>query len=402
MPEFYSAGKEAYKQMEEIPQGFAFEFDDEGIPVLLIKFDIAILTSIIKGCPLEILINNPRLTQKSLSLVIYDNVKYPYWVDGVEDLSKDKVYTEFSSNVINLIGKKQIKLALYNEILMPVYFKTLTLSFDLSEWKKWITAFYNDPLTLLPPAPSMGLTTQQLYKGFCIPIGNVNHSGEQKLSINFSITEGVNADKLTVNGYNFNDYIEDGKHGYHQELSVKKILATYFEIGKELFVSPVNQNGTEFADFILLLDDTYIIFESKYVISTKPTKINSALSKAVEQLARTDRLIRDDELQLKNLDLTNELRSRKFNLKICLHNDSLYLTKSKCQSIIDKFDKMDLPMFMSVSILSQFLAAFHITNSAYFHLNLKVNLVNRFYDFYTSDEEIMILRTFGFGNIEED
>lgn len=397
MPEFYYAGKEAYRQLEETPQGFAFEFDDESMPVILIKLDAAILTSIIKGCPLELLINNPRLTHKSLSLVIYDNKKYPSWMDGVEIFSKDKVYSEFSPDVINLLGKKEIRLALYNEVLMPIFFTVVPLEFDQSRWEHWITDFYTNPLTLLLPEPSPGLTTQELYRGFPILIANSDHSGEQKLKINFSITEGINANKLSVKGYDFNEYAENGKHGYNQELSIKHILATYFEIGQELFISPLNKDKTEFTDFILLLDDTYILFESKYVLSTKPTKINAALSKAVEQLSRADELIRSETLQLDDAILMDVLKDRKFNLKICLHNDSLYLTTNKCLSIINKFDKMDLPMFMSVSVLNQFLAAFHIKNPEHFHLNLKINLIDRFYDFYTTDEQVIILREFGFG-----
>lgn len=396
MPEFYFSGDKASRHLEEAPQGFILEFDDEAMPVLLMKFDAAILDSIIKGCAMELLINNPRLTVSCLSLVIYDNKKYPSWMDGVEDASKDHVHVDFSPDAINLIGKQQIRIGLYNELRIPIYFAVVPLEFDLLKWEQWIAAYYNDSTTLLFPKPSLGLTTQELYKGFSIPIANRDHSKQEKLNVNFNLTEGFNADKISLRGYNFSDYSENGKHGYNQELSVKHILGTYFEIGKELFIGPKNANGTEFTDFILLLEDTYILFESKYVISTKSNKSTAALNKAIMRLNRADELIRSKKLEMEDQYLVKELISRRFNLKICLHNDSLYLSEEKCKPLIQKFDKMELPMFMSVSVLNQFLAGFHIKNEEYFHLNLKRNLIDRFWSFYSSDEYIMIVRNFGF------
>lgn len=396
MPEFYFTGNKAYRHLEKVSQGFILEFDNESMPVLLMKFDAAILGSIIKGCAMELLINNPRLTVSCLSLVIYDNKKYPCWADGVDISSKDHVHVDFSTDAINLIGKKQIRIGLYNELLIPIYFSVVPLEFDLLKWEQWIFAYYNDPTTLLSPKPNLGLTTKELYKGFSISIENLDHSKQEKLNINFNLSEGFNADKMSLRGYNIDDYSENGKHGYNQELSVKHILGTYFEIGKELFIGPKNTDGTEFIDFVLLLDDTYILFESKYVISTKSNKSTGALNKAIIQLNRADELIRFKKIEMEDKDLGKGLISRKFNLKICLHNDSLYLSEEKCKPLIKKFDKRELPMFMSVSVLNQFLAGFHIKNKEYFHLNLKRNLVNRFRSFYCSDELIMIVQDFRF------
>jgi hypothetical protein len=396
MPEFYFPGDKASRHLEEAPQGFILEFDEESMPVLLMKFDAAKLDSIIKGCAMELLINNPRLTASSLSLVIYDNKKYPCWADGVEDSSKDHVHIDFSPDAINLIGKQQIRIGLYNELRIPIYFAVVPMEFDLPKWEQWISAYYNDPTTLLFSKPSPGLTTQELYKGFSIPIANHDHSKKEKLNIHFKLTEGFNAEKIALKGYNFGDYADNGKHGYNQELSVKHILGTYFEIGKELFIGPKNADGTEFTDFILLLEDTYILFESKYVISTKSNKSTGALNKAVMQLNRADELIRSQKLEMEDPDLAEELISRKFNLKICLHNDSLYLSEEKCKPLIEKFEKRELPMFLSVSVLNQFLAGFHIKNEEYFHVNLKRNLVDRFRSFYSSDESVMIIHNFGF------
>jgi hypothetical protein len=397
MPEFYFASAISIKLLETLPTGFLIEFDEDGIPVLLLKFDNATLTQILKGVPLSLMLNNPNLTNKSISLIIYDNVQEPLWIDGNPPDNYDSAFPQFDIQAIQLIGHKEIKIALYNDLTIPIYSSALDLKYDLKEWDSWMAKVYNDPIFSEP----LKITdyNENLWKyqqSFNLKILNVDHTSEEKIKIAYNQWEGDNAGKVSLKDYNFNDYLNiiDGKHGYNQELSIKHILSNYFTIDQEVFVSPLNTDGTEFTDFVILLDDAYILIESKFIISSKATNINSALRKAVNQLSLADQQIKENTISLKNKSLEAELLKRKFNLKLCFHNDNIVLQESKCKALIANFRKNQLPMFISVMVFNQFLAALYIKNQAYFKDNLEGNLVTAFGEFYEGEKSILIFREF--------
>jgi hypothetical protein len=118
------------------------------------------------------------------------------------------------------------------------------------------------------------------------------------------------------------------------------------------------------------------------------------LRKAVNQLSLADQQIKENTISLKNKSLEAELLKRKFNLKLCFHNDNTVLQESKCKALIANFRKNQLPMFISVMVFNQFLAALYIKNQAYFKDNLEGNLVTAFGEFYEGEKSILIFREF--------
>jgi len=405
MPEFYFASADTLKLLETLATGFLIEFDEDDSPVLLMKFDSAILTHIIKGVPIALMINNPHLTAKNISLIIFDNLREPLWVDSNPTSDFDQNFPQFDRKAIKLIGKQAIRIVLYNDLTVPVYSVELPLQYEIPAWHNWMTKVYNDPIFSEPLSnkdSADGLWKYQ--QSFRLDLLNSDHSADEKFQVAYNQSKGENADKVKLEGYNFNNYLNftDGKHGANQELSIKHILSNYFTIDEDLFISPKNIDGKEFTDFVVLLDDGYILIESKFVISTRSSNVNSALKKATFQLNKSDEAIRSNQLQLKNKELALALLKRRYNLKLCVHNDDIVLNQTKSGALVDGMSKQQLPMFISVMVLSNFLAALYIKNAAYFRDNLEANLVMAFTKYYTEGPSVLIFRNFrAFGHDDD-
>lgn len=382
--------------MEDLVQGFMFDTDDLGDPVLMIKFDAAVLTSIVKGCALEIIAGHPDVFPGGCVLMIFDNPKVPLFVYNIPQEMDTAVGPEVAWQLEKLIENKQIRIALFNELLMPVFSGELEATFNNADWQNWLSGQFREP-KLDPRGPNaITYYPEQSNNGFLIRLINCDHSGEKMIDVLMYDPEKDFAN--VVDGrYNFADFLTDGKHGYHQEFSLHHTFSQFFTENENYFPSPLKTGGQEFTDFVILLDDAYLLIESKHVISAKQTKVSKQISKATQQLKRSDELILDGTLSLKNSMLQQALLQRRINIRMCIYNDAIKLTESKCKTIVSEFDKIDLPIFISVGTLKEFLVGIYLMSSERFKQNVKENLMRFFIEYQRSEKTVLIIDRVGVG-----
>lgn len=384
MAEFYYPNYQPTLQhLHAVPQGFYLEMDDISPPVLFLKFDAGILLPIINGCDIQLNISRCESGSVSSSLLIYDHPKRPLIIQDTQLYFISKIGSPKEKRIENIFNQGIFKIALFNEETRPVCSFSIKHTFSKEELLDWYDS------NLAPIAPSEN--------DFKIKLQNFDHTKETKFNSIINYGEGINKKHLSGYLYNVNEFLnkESGTHGYALENSIEKILAQYFEIDKSLFIAPFLENEEEYCDFVLVLEKSVIIIESKFVLSGKATKINSALKEGVAQIITSEAAIKEGTLSLKNKFLEKELMSNRWLLKILLYNDSINLTESRCSSLFSKFNKFDLPMFMSVTTFNQFLAALYIINSTNFITNLDINLWQFFYDYYSDkNHKFLIFENF--------
>lgn len=366
---YYPSKKETLELLLTVPQGFQLEFSNNEKATLFLKFDMAMLIAIIKGCGLRFKLLNPVDNQVTYLVEILDNPSNPFYIESTTK-NKDNL---FHPDVDLLLALKELKVSLLNELTSPIYGFSTTLDFNVDNYKTWL----NNIRDTNPDVRN---------KEFIIDIKNRDHSFDPKfISITSVIDSG--SSKLSNSVINIDDFLNDGKHGYSQESSIKHILQAHFILDKELFISPEYADGREFCDFIVLLERCYILIESKFVISSKRTKEALQIKKGVKQLVRAHGDILDKIVSLKDENLQKELVKRKYPLKILVHNGALTLDQKKCAAWLSYPNKMHLPMFTSINTFNHFINALYIKNSDHFKFDLEYNLFKFFERYYFEDNQ---------------
>ncbi len=396
MPDFYFPSDKVLDKISSLVQGFWIEKESDGTVVVLMKFEASILTKLIQGSDFEFVFRNPKLSNRSITLYVYDNIKEPLWVTGRKFSNEDKLYLGFDEISIELIKATKIRVAYYTHKNTCIFTTTLTKENNYKNFESWIIDRYRD-LEDINCEDEEYFYPENIKKGFSIKIENKDCSEEPK--INFFIP---NLDKITesnyeeaVDKYNFNDYLKDGKHGYNQEISLYDFLKDIFTVDEELFFSPKLENENELIDFFIIDNDAILLFESKFVLSNKKTKLDKALSKAIEQLNHAENIIKNKTTLIKNPQIKSKIQKPPVIIRVCVYNDSQSLFGGKTKNIISKFSKNELPIFISVTMLFQLIADLKIRNAEM----LTPNLIRNFIDIYTKyietkEDEIIVIRQY--------
>ncbi|MDR3010891.1 MAG: hypothetical protein LBV59_23390 [Sphingobacterium sp.] len=114
---YYPTSQEVLDLLLTVPQGFQIELIEKEDAILFIKFDMAVLLAIIKGCGIRFKILNPFETLTPFLLEILDDPWNPLWVEPTPK-GKDSIFHE---DVFKLLELKKIKISLLNENTSPIY-----------------------------------------------------------------------------------------------------------------------------------------------------------------------------------------------------------------------------------------------------------------------------------------
>lgn len=389
----YFASQHILDAIKLICGGFFFDIYNEEEVALLIKYDASIITSIMQGCPIEIILRNPKITNRSTKLYIKDNEKNPLWIIWQNFSVEDNNYKGFDEIIIRLIKSDKIKIVLYNELNYPIFTRTISKRNQLPEFDKWYQKIMNSSEDYSDSINDIDYLLENNNNGFKIKVENNSNSNDESLLLLLSFEASKWGGNL-INGeshFKIDEYISDGKHGYNQEFSVRSILNQGFRENEELFYSPQKTNDEELTDFLILNNNLAILIESKYVISKKTNKLNQALTKATDQLIKAEGIIWDNIDEVKNKRLRYHLSECKIIFRICVYNDRIVLNDRVCRNIIEKYDKEDLPIFISVRILSEFVTIINNLYKDNFSFYFIDSLGQKYYDFLDSDDEIMIV-----------
>ncbi|MEK6525139.1 hypothetical protein [Myroides odoratimimus] len=356
-------------RLQYVPQGFLIEYINYLNPVLFLKLDLSMIQTIIKGCDLNISLENPLYSNSLVTLNIFDHPKNPCWLkSGTYTANPEDVVCDYNEEFITRLSEiKKIKISLFNEEFRPIHSFELNCSSHSENIDSWLIS-----------------SDKKSKKPFVLTLNNHCHLDEKKIISTIIYESGLNAKSLSGGSFTIDDYIglNENGHGYSQEISLKNILSCYFKIDKSLFINSKYENGNEFTDFIILLEKSTLLIESKCVVSVKPNKINEAIKKGVCQLKKAQNAIGTPGFTLINKDLENQLKHERWKMKLLVYNGSINLTENRLEKILKDVHPLDLPMFISLSTLNQLLASLYIKNNKDFLSNFEYNIWLLFKDYY--------------------
>jgi len=398
MPQVYLPTGPVWEYMKGLVYGFYLDTEEIKKPVLLVKLEAALLVSIINGCPMEIVVRNPHIDKRSCTLYIYDIPNNPFYATWRNFGKANPIVKDIDDIVYQLAtDSKTIKLVLLNELTHPIVTTDIGIESSAEDFHKWLFKVYNDKHYQDIEADKDGAYFPETeIKGYKIKLVNKDHSKDEMLQIlapEYN-DEWRQTQSSTYGAFKYSDYQGDGKHGNLQELSIANILSRILKVNADFFVSPKNSDSTEFTDFIIINSNAAIVIESKYVISVKATKKQNALTKAIEQLNRTEQAISNKSLDLLDKTLDKRLRNVSVVIKLCIVNDRIILTDENCTAITQKFSKKQLPIFTSNTGFADLLGGLYLKNRPHVSTNLFANLILLYKSYLNDDDEDILYRRY--------
>ncbi|GAK91815.1 hypothetical protein JCM19297_1696 [Nonlabens ulvanivorans] len=364
----YNYDKKTLEKLQSLVQGFYLSYDSEKKVVLSIKSTAGLITSMIKGCPINLSLNK---RESLINLFVIDNKNNPQYYRGNGFSKLNNEFENFESIVIDLIKSINFRLVILNEANYQIINTNIKKKNSINTFKDWVN---------------------NLTEEFEINLSNINFINEKKIIYLDSIKSEIWNDNLINNKpyFNFDEYLENGTHGYNQEFSARTILSEFYEPNLELFPSLQKTNGEELTDFLVLYKKAVVIIESKYTLSPKQTKFNDAISKSIKQLNLVENIIIETPNLIDNNFVKKELLDFQVILKICVFYDNGRDLTKAFQNIRKKYNIEVLPIFISINILNQFMSYLKILNNKEYKYNIIKNLLKIRIEFIKKNKMVVI------------
>ena len=182
MPDVYIPGESLRQKISSLVQGFYLEVSDDDEIVLIIKSEAATLSSLINGCPIEVVLRNPRLAKRSITIYVYDNTINPLWITADNFSTESSEFLNFDEIAIDLLKAEEIRVAYFSEMNIPVFTTLLKKDNVLADFTLWHEKLMELNSTAEPVSDGYFLPENEL-KGFRLKIHNRDCSKEEKLKI---------------------------------------------------------------------------------------------------------------------------------------------------------------------------------------------------------------------------
>ncbi|MFW2137412.1 hypothetical protein ACK2M7_14255 [Chryseobacterium sp. TY4] len=391
MPDLYIAPEYLQNKINGLVNGFFIEIDEDGTPIIFIKFEPSVLSDLISGCNFEFVVRNPKLSNRSVTLYVYDNLKDPLWVTYSKFSEEDTVFVNFDKSVINFIKAESFRIVYYNHFNLPIFTTVLIKENAFNKFCEWVIEIYKD-LEVYEEVTDGYFSPENSQKGFKLLINNIDNSNVEKLNIfSYPIDEQSQGEN-NIFHYNFDEFQKNGKHGYDQENNVQFFLSNFFDENIDLFTSLHNSRNEEIKDFAIINKNAIVLIESKAVKSNKQSKVTQAIVKAINQLNRVENKVLNKNIESTNSNFESKYQDCDVIIKICLINDSTSTNLLREGNYIDNFTREELPIFISVTTFFQLLGDFSINFKGDIKTNLIQNLLNNYYHHLdnTNDEYLLI------------
>jgi hypothetical protein len=408
MAKYYGEGSgDAYTFITRLNFGFYLDLDNKGSINLLLKLEPALLMSVISGCTLSLVIRNPNLAYRTCTLYMWDDPYHPAFINASSFGEEDPTMPGFDAWAIAL-GKKssQISVSFFNHNNHNFFNTDFEITCDSLMFDSWLYQVYNNlefKNETLKPVANIWLPETEI-KGFEIFIKNVNNESTPKIIfLAPEYKEGAKEHPLTQKPYfDYKDFLQDGKHGTFQEMTINAKLEVLFEPKNQLFVSPKYANGLEFTDFILVDSNAVMLIESKFIISSKSTRRHSNISKAIKQLNRAEIALKKKTAIFLDAILQDKVDNVKVVLKVCLVNDRVRFDNAYALQLAKQFEKSELPIFISVTDFSNLLTGLNLKNPNWISFNLFSNLITYYLKYLQNNTPLCIFGNFDIEGLSWD
>jgi len=314
---FHNYNKETLQKVHQLSQGFILSYDSNNEVVLSIKTTTGSIDALVRGCPIILLLTKNEML---VTLYIIDNKDNPLYYRGNCFSELDNRFENFEKIIIDLIQSTSFRLIILNEANYQIVNSTFNKNNSINIFTKWIENEDREfKITLCD-------NFNFLYDKKVIYIdADKNEIWERNLINNKSY-------------FDYNEYLKNGTHGYNQEFSTRTILSKFYQPNLELFSSLKKINKEEFSDFLIIYNNAILIIESKYTLSTKQTKFNDAIVKAIKQLNTAEEIIIKTPSEIDNEYVVSKTQHFPLILKICIfYDDGRNLTKA-FKNISDRYN----------------------------------------------------------------
>lgn len=367
----YPASDKNCEKLLALLQGYILELDPDGNLCLYLKIDASLIEHIFNGCKISLSVDMENKFP-SLILEIWDDINNPlYFIDAELEQSQSGFLDHFNRVIQSFKLGREMHLSIFDLNMFPIGCFQLHPQFDVNNWESWITWVIRGDVT----QPTT----------FRIDLGNKSGKGNQRP---LALLNLIDSRDVIQHHFSF-DYSsadKNGTHGYSQENAIVGVLSRFFRINDNMYVSPQYlDSDKEYTDFIIFLNNTTILIESKFCMSNASRNINQQLKKASKQLFRAHKSIKQE----KNIKseagklLTQDLQSRDRVVRLCLFNGNIdvrthinYLRQLPRKRVKDE-EKFIMPAFVSTTSLYQFLGVMYERGPAEFEDNLECFLTKQ-------------------------
>src|SRR5690606_31057893 len=302
----YPASDKNCEKLLALLQGYILELDPDGNLCLYLKIDASLIEHIFNGCKISLSVDMENKFP-SLILEIWDDINNPlYFIDAELEQSQSGFLDHFNRVIQSFKLGREMHLSIFDLNMFPIGCFQLHPQFDVNNWESWITWVIRGDVT----QPTT----------FRIDLGNKSGKGNQRP---LALLNLIDSRDVIQHHFSF-DYSsadKNGTHGYSQENAIVGVLSRFFRINDNMYVSPQYlDSDKEYTDFIIFLNNTTILIESKFCMSNASRNINQQLKKASKQLFRAHKSIKQE----KNIKseagklLTQDLQSRDRVVRLCL------------------------------------------------------------------------------------
>lgn len=316
---------------------FAIELKEDDLFILYLKLTPTQTLSVINGAPVDIVIGSPMIQPNTVSFRLHDVIGAPFWISRtLEPYNVNDHTTKVFSNLPfiskHLIAAARVQVGLFDWNIRCIHTEIVNVLKPQQPFQEWI----KEASTLQAAYVKDG---QELEYGYVLSLMPFLTKPNFTYT-NIAIKENLGDKPYVVSTNKYSDsmytsgYLEEGKHGYYQELMLSVELAKYFRAGVEFYISPRLLNGEELIDFVIVADGVIVLIESKASspyedAPRKPNTIERSFTrlirKAFGQLQIAQQVIKQHPALLEDGRLFEFCAQAKEVASICIVDDALMI-----------------------------------------------------------------------------
>jgi hypothetical protein len=332
---------------------FAIELKENDPFVLYLKLTPTQTLSVINGASIDIIIGSPVIQPNTVTFRLNDVIGAPFWISRtLEPYSISDYNAEMFSGLPyickHLAAATHAQVALFDWNTRCIHTEVVAVAKPQQSLLAWAKACR---------------TSQEVKAGRELECGYVFSlmplvTRPDFIYTNIAVKENLGDKPYLVSTNKYSDwlytsgYLEEGKHGYYQEIIMSVELAKYFRAGVDLFISPRLRGEAELTDFIIAAHGVIVLIESKAsspFVGTprKPNTVERSFTKlihkAFEQLLTAQRVITENPALLEDQRLFELCVRATEVVSICIVDDALMINprslKTSLNDLHQSFEK---------------------------------------------------------------
>lgn len=375
---------EVKNKFESLLLGALLEVNENENIEIYLKLDASLIESVIEGCRISFILYFVKGCPR-LDLSIYDNENHPFFINNIIAKEDNYTYLKVLNGVLSsLKNNKNVVISIFNLNMIPVGTYEVKPSISPSELNQWLKRSINQKNR-----------AEEIFEV------DLNNNGLYPDERTLTVLNHIDLNGKILYHY-FHDYKvenkESGLHGYAQEDSIYSVLNRFFKLNNNFFISPKYKKieGEELIDFIILLQNTVVLIESKFIKSAQKRNINKHLKKAAIQLYNAQRRIIKSKERIysqSGQNLKERISAVKYVVRLCVFNTNININEhiNYLKKVSNEKDNIFvLPAFVDTITFSQFIGYVFASSPNEFEKEIEKELLSILFLFSNKYKSIPI------------